>query len=209
MSFLGKLFPSSMPDAENKLRSAKLLSAWVSNGVLLETVLPILCLTIVLPFTNSLAASPTDCQKMTTDVEQKKQRLLEYSKDLHRENANGNQQALGELNNKINELIRQIRVTEDSMESCLSVESIDATEGFSPSKSDEEQYMAKDCDELKLMVIPLRRTINRLERRELSQLSQISRSEKAQLMEARRKIAKVRAALEIKCSPIGSRYRKR
>jgi len=167
------------------------------------------CLVIFLPIANPLAASVTDCQKMKTDLEQKKQKLHEYSETLRRENANGDPRVLGALSNQINELIRHIRAAEDDMEGCMRVESIDVMKGAALSKSDEEEYAEKNCEELKRMVIPLLRTINRLERREHSLFSQLSGPEKAELVEARQKIAKVQAALGVRCSPAALRGRKR
>jgi hypothetical protein len=112
------------------------------------------------------------------------------------------------LSNQINELIRHIRATEDDIEACMRNEPLDVMEGAGPSK-DEEQFAAKNCGELKRMVIPLRRTINRLERRELSFFSQLSHPEKTELVEARQKIAKVLAELEVRCSPASPRERRR
>ena len=192
-----------------KFRRVTSVSAFIPNGVFLRPLLLILCLVIFLPIANPLAATITDCQKMKTDLEQKKQKLREYSETLRRENTNGDPQILGALSNQINELIRHIRAAEDDMEGCMRVESLDVMEGTALSKSDEEEYAAKNCDELKRMVIPLLRTINRLERREHSLFSQLSHSEKAELMEARQKIAKVQAALGVRCSPAASRGRKR
>ncbi len=148
-----------------------------------------------------MAATVSECQKMKTDLEQKKQRLLEYSRILQRENTTGDPRVLGTLSSEINELIRHIRAAEDEMEGCMSVESVDVPEAAEPSK-DEERYAAKNCVELKRMVIPLQRTINRLERRELSYFSQLSRSEKTELRDARQELAKVIAELDVRCSPV-------
>ncbi len=140
----------------------------------------------------------------------KKQRLAEYTQAVQKANANTNHQTLEALNHKINEAIRQIRESEDRMEDCLEKDFPRFQEELGPTKSEEERYATKSCDELRAMLIPLLRKINQPQRREHSVFSELSPSERTELLDARRVFGDVTAILKERCAtPQSGQQRKR
>jgi len=155
------------------------------------------------------AAAGIDCDSLRMDLERKKMRLQEYTTAVQTEEDQHNSQTMGALSNKINELIRQIRISEEQMEDCLEKYPPES-ESLGPVKSDLEQYATKDCDELRGMLIPLLRKINQFRRREHSVFSELNRSEKSEFAEAKLELQNVTAALKARCSgPSPGKPRKR
>jgi len=143
-------------------------------------------------------ASDTDCEAAKSAYVMNKRRLGEYLVALERAQSRGETNLAEILNRKISELLEQI-VNAENQGECNQKISPQPPHGVTPVKTDENEYAAKSCDELKVVLVRLMRKTSHLKRRAGSTFSDLSPLEKQEYDEAAQELKSALAATQLKC----------
>lgn len=142
-----------------------------------------------------------DCAQFRTELERKKQLLIEYTAALSKLDLKGDRVMVTLLNHKIEELRGEIQESERSR-NCLEDPTVTSSRaGVGRVRSDEAAFAGTSCADLRKLLIQLLRKNYSLERRRWSVLSAMSTEEMTEFQETLDSLRNVRALLKAKCLP--------
>ena len=146
------------------------------------------------------AQETRDCAALRKDFELRRQQLSQHVDALKKLYEQNEFTVMSVFNDKIRELIDEIRRLTVSMRGCPHEESPTESSGLGAVKSDLNEYATKTCDELRTLLLQLVQKTTALKRREGSLFSALTSEEKSELEEAERAFKELKAAIRSRCA---------
>jgi len=162
----------------------------------------ILCVSVIILLAGiafSRAQEPDMCPTLRKHLALKRQHLAQHVDALKKLCDQNEYVIMAVFNEKIREIIEDIRRTEDSLRHCPHEEPAPQSSGLDRVKSDTSEHANKSCDELRTLFLQFLQKIASLKRREGSVFSSLTPTEKNELEEAERSLKELKATIKSKC----------
>ena len=148
----------------------------------------------------AFAQEAGDCTALRKDLAFKRQQLSQHVDALQKLNEQRDWTVMAVFNNKIRELIDDIRKIEAEARHCPDEESEGKSSGLDKVKSETADYATKNCEELRSLFLQFVQKIVSLKRREGSLFSALTPVEKNELQDAEHALKELKAVIKNRCA---------
>lgn len=147
-----------------------------------------------------VASAQTNCDAISSSLDEKTARLSEYVSALHNAHREKDYQFMKALNGQIDQALMEIRALEKSIAECPK-RSGELKSPISSVKTQDDKFADLGCDDLRKKHIQLSRKFNTLARRQQSVLSEVTAEQKAEYRDTDESLKLVESELRRRCAP--------